>query len=528
MSGSQGSGDQKATHADSRAGAVKASALAVPVLGVMGAIQGSAPNIASSALVSVSRDLGMTGAQTALTASVQTMLIAATVITTGLLADRLGRRRVLSAALLVGAAGSVICAIAPATFIYILGQAVIGVGLGAVYGASFAYVRAVAKPGKLPQAIGVFGASVGITTVVLTLAGQSLIGVDWRIAILVSAVASILMFLVVPFVLPKQPRIKGSSLDLAGQVILGLGIVGFLFGVSQLGRSLTAPTTLAPLLIGAVLIAGFFVWESKARGAFYPVRLFRNPVFIAALLAGLVYNFGTAVIVLQTTNLWQYVTDVASDALGLWQVPFFASGVVSALVVGRLMSRGLTNGHALLFSSFVVGAGFILLGLVASQKSFWAFVPGLVLAGVGLVGASIPFGNLIIREAPPAQFGPVTSSRTTVGQFWYSIGLALATVLVDRMTRGGIVDKLESSGVQPDQVGTAVTAVTTFGSKGTEPTTQLGKQALADGIVSYTAAFTTTMYMTAAIAVLGGVIGFVLLRTSERSDHQREDAHHAV
>ena len=209
-------------------------------------------------------------------------------------------------------------------------------------------------------------------------------------------------------------------------------------------------------------------------------------------------------------------------------MPFFASGVVSALVVGRLMTRGLSNGHALLFSSIVVAAGFILLGLVATQKSFWAFAPGLILAGVGLVGASIPFGNLIIREAPPAQFGPVTSSRTTVGQFWYSIGLALATVLVDRMTRGGIVDKLEAAGVQPDQVGTAVTAVTTFGSKGTEPTTQLGKQALADGIVSYTAAFTTTMYMTATIAVLGGFVGFMLLRKSERQAQEKEDAGHAV
>ena len=508
--------------------ATRTAALAVPVLGIMGAIQGSAPNIASSALVSVSRDLGMTGAQTTLTASVQTMLIAATVITTGLMADRLGRRRVLSAGLLLGALGSVICAIAPATFIYVLGQAVLGVGLGAVYGASFAYVRAVAQPGKLPQAIGVFGASVGITTVLLTLAGQSLVGVSWRIAILVSGAASVLMFFVVPLVLPKQPRIKGASLDVLGQVMLGIGIIGFLLGVSQTGRSLTAPLTLVPLLIGTLLIAGFFVWESRSSGAFYPVRLFRHPVFIAALIAGMVYNLGTAVIVLQTTNLWQYVTDVSSSALGLWQVPFFASGVVSALVVGRLMTRGMTNGTALLISAIVVASGFILLGLVATQKSFWAFLPGLVLAGVGLVGASIPFGNLIIREAPPAQFGPVTSSRTTVGQFWYSIGLALGTVLVDRMTRGGVVDRLEAAGVQPDQIGTAVTAVTMFGSKGTEPSTQLGKQALADAVVSYSAAFSTTMYLTAGIAVLGGIVGFLLLRKAENPDRQEKGASHAV
>lgn len=496
----------------------KAAAIAVPVLGIMGAIQGSAPNISSAALVSVSRDLGMSGGEVALAASIQTILVASTVITTGLLADRLGRRRVLSTALLIGVIGGLLCAIAPAPAVYMLGQAVLGVAMGAVYGASFGYVRAVARPGKLPQALGVFGASAALTTVLLTFLGQTLVGVNWRLAVLVSAIASGLMFFVVPFVLPKQPRLKGTGLDLFGQIVLGLGIIGFLFGVSQLGRSLTAPTTLAPLIAGALLIGTFFVWESKASTAFYPVSLFRNPVFLGAILAGLVYNFGTAVTVLQTTNLWQYVTDIPSSELGLWQVPFFAAGVISALLVGRLITGGMTNGLALLLSSIVTALGFVLLASAADAKSFLAFLPGLVITGAGLVGASIPFGNLILREAPAAQFGPVSSSRTTVGQFWYSIGLALATVLVDRMTRGGIVDKLDSAGVQPDQVGTAVSAVTLFGSKGTEPTTQLGKQALADAVVSYGNAFATTMVITAVIAVVGGLIGFLLLRTHEKAN----------
>ena len=66
--------------------------MAVPFLGFLGAVQGSCPNIASTALVGASRSLHMAGSTQALAASVQTMAIAATVISTGLLADRLGRR----------------------------------------------------------------------------------------------------------------------------------------------------------------------------------------------------------------------------------------------------------------------------------------------------------------------------------------------------------------------------------------------------------------------------------------------------
>ena len=106
-------------------------------------MQGSCPNIASTALVGASRSLHMAGSTQALAASVQTMAIAATVISTGLLADRLGRRKVLMVALLVGAIGNLVVLAAPSPVFYMLGMAITGIGLGAVYGAAFGYMAAV-------------------------------------------------------------------------------------------------------------------------------------------------------------------------------------------------------------------------------------------------------------------------------------------------------------------------------------------------------------------------------------------------
>ena len=495
-----------ATHAP------KLIAVAIPFLGVLGAYQGSAPNVNSTALVSLTKDLGMGGGSVALAASIQTILIAATVITTGLLADRLGRRKVLLVALLVGAAGSALSGLAPVSAIYLLGQALTGVGLGAVYGSAFGYIHAVAKPGKLAAALGVFGATIGLATMIITFVGGALIGVNWRLGFFVLAGVGVIAFFLVPLILPTIPTIKGSSLDIPGQLILAIGIIGFLYGVSQLGRSLTALTTLGPLVGGTILLAAFFVYESKAKGAFYPVALFKSPVFIAAILAGFVYNFGTAVAFLQTTNLWQYVTGVSTQDVAFWQVPLIAFGVLGALLTGRFMAKGLSNRMALLIGTVVTAAGFVLLAVVADQKNFWAFLPGLMLAGAGLTSVSIPFGNLIIKEAPPAQYGPVTSSRTTIGQFWYSIGFALATVLIDKLTLGGVVQKLTDAGVQPDMIGTAVTSLNQYVKTGDAPSTQLGQQALADATASYGSAFTTVMLSCAAVMLVAGIVGMILLK----------------
>jgi predicted MFS family arabinose efflux permease len=421
---------------------------------------------------------------------------------------------VLLAALLTGAVGSAVSGLAPVSGIYFLGQAITGVGMGAVYGASFGFVHAVAKPGKLAAALGVFGAMIGLSTLILTFVGGALVGVNWRLGFFVITIASLACFFLVPLILPHIPKLKGESLDLLGQLLLALGIIAFLYGVSQLARSLTAPTTLIPLIVGALLLAGFFVWEAKSKGAFYPVSLFKSPVFITAVLAGFIYNFGTAVAFLQTTNLWQYVTGVSTRDVAFWQVPLVGAGIIGALITGRLMSRGMTNRTALIAGTAVTVIGFVALALAANAKSFVAFLPGTVLAGAGLLAVSIPFANLIIKEAPPAQYGPVTSSRTTIGQFFYSIGFALATVVVDRLTIGGVTNKLTDAGVQPDMVGTAVTSISQYVKTGDDPSTALGKQALADAIPSYGSAFTTVMSVSAAVMLAAGIAGWFLLRRS--------------
>ena len=493
----------------------KLIALAVPFLGVMGAIQGSAPNINSTALVSLTRDLNMSGGEVALAASLQTIAIAASVITTGLLADRLGRRKVLLAALIVGAAGGAVSGLAPVASIYFLGQILTGIGLGAVYGAAFGYIHAVAKAGKLTSALGVFGATIGLTTLIITFLGGTLVGVNWRLGFFVITVFSVICFFLVPWILPKIATIKNERLDIVGQILLSVGIIGFLYGVSQLGKSLTAPATLAPLVAGAVIIAAFFVFESKSKGAFYPVSLFKSPVFIAAILAGFVFNYGTAVAFLQTTNLWQYVTGVSTKDVAMWQVPLVAAGIVGALLTGRQMAKGLSNRNALLIGTVLAVVGFVLLAVVSSQKSFFAFLPGTILAGAGVIIVSIPFGNLIIKEAPPAQYGPVTSSRTTIGQFWYSIGFAISTVLVDKLTLGGVTGKLTEADVQPDMISTAISSVTTFVKTGDEPTTQIGKEALADAVSSYASGYTTVMLISAALMLLAGIVAALLLRKAD-------------
>ncbi len=486
--------------------------LAVPFLGVLGALQGADPNIASTALVGATRGLDMTGGLVALAASISTLALAASVITTGLLADRLGRRRVLMAALVLAVVGDLIVAIAPSSGFFLLGRAVAGVGLGAIFGAAFAYLRAVVPADKIPGAMGIFGASIGVFTLVFTFVGGSLSGIDWRVAFLMIPIASLICFFLVPIILPAQEPVSKGKQDILGQVFLALGVIAFLYGVSHLGNSLTNLLTWGPLIGGVLLLVAFFIYESRNINRFFPVSLFKSRIFIAAVIVGLVYNFGTAVSFLQITNLWQYVNGESTSVVSIWQLGFLIPGIFAALVFGRLMVKGMSNQRALLIAGFAISIGMVWLAFFNAATSYWLFLPGLIILGAGLTVSSLPYGNLIMKEAPAAYFGPVTSSRTTIGQFFYAIGLALSTVIIDKITIGGTADTLTTAGVPPTQIGTALDSVNAYAAQSTAPTTSLGKQALAAAADSYGTGFATVMIIGAVISLVGAIIGAILLK----------------
>jgi len=500
-----------ATTADSTPTA-KLYRLAVPLLGLMAGIQSADPNIASTALVSASKSLTMAGSTQALAASISTLALAATVISTGLLADRLGRRRVLAAGLILAIAGDLIVAASPATITFLGGRLIAGIGLGAVYGAAFGYLSAVTTPKTLPGALGVFGAVTGLTVLLMSFIGGSLVAVDWRVAYLLVPALSGVALLVTPMILPKVPIVTGEKQDLPGQLLLIVAVAGTLLGISRLGDGLTKPSFFVPTILGIVAFIVFFINQSRSASRFFPVSLFRNPIFIAAVLIGAAFNFSQSMAFLQLTNLWQYVTEVTSSAIAAWQLPFNVAGVVGALFIGRRLQRGLPTQTVALLGTILSPLGFVAIAIAAGSKSFFAFVPGAVLLGLGIIFLAVIYGGLIIREAPPEHFGPVTSSRTTIGAFFYSIGLAISSLAIDRLTLGGTKGRLEAAGVPPTQLGTALDPVTVFYKSGTDPSTEAGRAALADAQDSYITSFQTVMGGAAVLVFVAGFVSYVLLK----------------
>lgn len=314
-----------------------------------------------------------------------------------------------------------------------------------------------------------------------------------------------LVRVLLPDVEPEPPR----RFDAAGLALLGLGTVGLLYGLSQAAGSLTAPGTWAPFVVGIAAFGAFAVVEQRSDHAAFPIWLFSRRIFLAAVVSGIGWNFAQATTGLQLANLCQYVASMSPFAVAAGQLPLFIGMVLMSVVAGRALTRGAP-------ASRIVGIGFLLLTLgtasffaIGDGVSYLAFLPGLLLLGVGLAYASVAQSQLYLVEAPDEEFGPVTASRMTVGQFGYALGLAGSAVVMSQLLADGVVESLRDS-VPAAHRGASIAAVRL--QVRAASTGDAGEGVIDAGDLNYLDAFSDTMLVSAGLIALLGLTTWLLLR----------------
>ena len=500
-----------ATSAPDTSSPAKSPTLAVAFLGVLAGIQLIDPAVANIAIVEASKSLSMSGSVVALAASISTLALAATVLPMGMMADRLGRRKILGAALIIAIIGDVIVAISPITAGYLAGRALAGVGVGATLAAAFAYVRFVARPGKVASALGLWNLVMVGFFIIGSLVGGELAGIDWRIAMLLVPAIALVCLLLTPIILPAMPKVSGARPDYAGMIIIALGMIAFLYGVAQASSGLRNPAFLIPTLAGLVLFGLYYVVERKVENPIFPPALFASGIFAAAAVSGIAWNFAQATVQLQTSNFWQYVQGFTPGQVALGQTAMMISFGAAGVLAGRLMKPGMRS-LTLMGGGFVgLAGGLLLLAFVVKDTPYWVMAIMLFIFGFGLAFVSVPQSALFVAEAPKSSFGPVTSFRTTVGQLGYAMGFAVSSALVGAFGTKNLIGRLEESGVPASQLGKAVDDVRLFMQTGKEGSGKTAKEAISDLGASYAAGFNWAVGISGIAVALLGVITILLL-----------------
>ena len=500
----------------------KSGTLAVCFLGVLASLQLIDPTVANTALVKAGQALHMKGATLALAASISTLAQAASVLLMGFLGDRLGRRRVLLGSLMLSIAGDGIALLAPTAGLFLLGRALVGIGVGSALASSFAAVRFVSKPDELGKALGLWNLLIIGGFIGGSLLGGVLADTSWRLALGLVPLLALVCMPLVPALLPEMPANRELRADWSGLISIALAMVLFLSGVSHAVSGFTSPQFLMPTLAGVVLFAVHLLIERSRQEPIFPVALYGRGLFAAAIVSGIAWNFAQAVVQLQTSNFWQTVQRYSTSQVATAQLPLLICFALGGVVAGRLMAPGRRTTQLMAGGTIALVLGLVLLAGVRAETPYLSFVLPLLLVGTGLAFVSVPQSALFVQAAPARYFGSVTAFRTTTGQLGFALGFAASGAMVNGFGFASLRERLLKLGATPAQIPQLEAKVRAALSSGVLDHSK-GAPSKAIEVIgeSYASGLTGTMVVVAMLVALLGCISLLLLVIGHQQQAQQ-------
>lgn len=357
-----------------------------------------------------------------------TIVGAATLVPAGVLADRLGRRRVLLAGTLMFLAGSVLGGLAPSVGVLIGARAVLAAGASAINPAAVALLMASLPPNRLPLAVGIWAVAGGTSSAIgPPVGGLAIEWLGWEWMFWLNVPFCLIVLVVVPLVFRESRRGETRALpDPLGGVMVASATALVTLGIVQSDPWGWSDRWVVGSIVGGLIVFGLFVRRSlRHPNPLVELRLFRVPNVRRGNLGTLIFAvswfgmfFGFTVIVIRSWGWSPLEAGLAVAPLALF------AGVVGVLI-GRVAHR---TGHRRFLipgTAIYVAASVILLLVLGDEPNAVVFVSGMSVIGVATGMVFPSFMAAAVSGVSADQHSMASGINFTAQRVATTIGVAL-------------------------------------------------------------------------------------------------------
>jgi MFS family permease len=390
----------------------------------------------------ITADLDTTVGGVQATITLFLLIMAILMIPCSKLTDRWGRKRCFTMGLVLYGIGALLSAVSPGLGVLIIGNSVLE-GVGTALLIPPVYILTTLRFADLTSRARAFGVISGLGGI--GAAAGPLIGgvittwISWRAAFVFQAGIVATILLLSRQIMDPIPPDPTRPFDALGAVLSAVGMFFVVFGILQADND--GALMAALLAIGAAFLIWFFLHirgrERAGKEPLLSMGLFKNRMSNLGLVTQniqwllLMGTSFTVAVFLQTVRGYNAIeTGVIFTAATL--------GVLaSSLGAERFAKR--RSQKTLIIAGFVVTVAGIalLLALVGSSSRAVAFVPGLLLIGLGLGVMLTPSVNLVQSSFPERLQGEISGLSRSVSNLGSSFGTAIAgTILVSDLASG--------------------------------------------------------------------------------------------
>ncbi|MGI8921755.1 MAG: MFS transporter [Solirubrobacteraceae bacterium] len=473
--------------------------------------------IVNVALPSIQRSLHSSFADLQWVVDAYSLTLAAFLLTAGGVSDILGRRRVFGIGLVVFTIASALCGLAGSAVVLNFSRGLQGIGAAMMFATSLALIAQEFSGRDRGTAFGIWGAATGAAIAIGPLIGglftdafgwQSIFFLNVPIGI--AALTATLTKLV--NVRPPGER----RIDWGGLVTFSAALFMLVFALVRGNDTGWGSTQIVSLLAGSVvLLVVFYFIERTIEHPMFDLSLFNKPTFTGASIVAFTLSASMFAMFLYLTLYIQGILNFSPLQAGLRFLPqtlvMFAVAPIAGKLSARLPVRALMG-----FGLVLVGGGLLLMHGLDAGSTWTALLPGFIISGVGIGMINPPLASTAVGVVEPQHSGMAGGINTTFRQVGIATGVAALGAVFQHAVQSKVVAMLAGT-TAAGHSNVFATAVYSGAGHRAAMAAPAPVRPLLDHVarVSFTSALNEILLIGVSIALIGAVLGFVLIRTRD-------------
>ena len=383
--------------------------------------------VVNTALPEIQRDLEASFTDLQWVIDAYALTLAAVVLTAGSLADRLGRRRVFAAGLVVFTVASLLCGLAPDPTALNLARALQGIGGAVMFAVSLALIAQEFPAGReRGTAMGIYGASIGVAVAIGPLVGGALTqGLGWEWVFFINVPIGVAALAVTYLRLRESRDPDADRIDWGGLVTFSGSLFLLVLALVRGNDEGWGSTVIVSLLAGAgLLMAAFLVVERRVAQPMLPLGLFGRRAFTGVQLAAFALSGSMFAMFLYLTLFMQGFLGLSALEAGVRYLPITLITLLAAPVAGALLGK--------VHARYLLGAGLLLAGIglllmtgLKADAEWTTLLAGFLVAGFGVGLLNPVIADVALSVVPKEQSGMASGINDTFRQVGVAVGIAV-------------------------------------------------------------------------------------------------------